>query len=246
MEENFDIEFKIKKSVESEKYKHLTEGHKPIHPILGLNSYKERLVLLADFNKNSSEALNLNFEENQPDTLDKENILHNGFRSYTLSPLDKRDKYDEGLYHCVGFVIAGINENGEEVSIFNHIRPVSFLTDQQKESFIKDLENKLDEVNQYCKKGSIDAMIFGGNYSKQLNSNRISFKKDYLDTVELLKELLQEKLKFEPRIENGPSPITTGPDSAFYKTNERELILLRGKINENIDDFPVSDILEEK
>ena len=246
MSENFDTEFKIIKTPESEKYKHLSRDIKPIKPILGLDSYKERMVLLAEFKKDSPEILNLNFEENTTEDLDNESILHSGYRTYTLSPLDKRDKYDEGLYHCVGFVVAGITEEGEHVSIFNHIRPLSFLNKEQQENFTKDLKSKLDEINKKCKKGTIDALIFGGNYSQKINSNGITFKKDYLDTIEFIENLLKGDLKFEPRIENGPSTITVGPDSAYYKTDKRELVLLRGQINDDIEDFPVSDILINK
>lgn len=219
--------------------KHLAPGIKPILPHVGnLDDFggggTTTFYNYGVASSESGDVDHINYNSTL-ETAEEKGFLH-GTESghYYISAINERDKFSENYYICTGIIVAGIHkDSGKNISFMTHQSPGGFLR-IDRDKFIGDLQQRLRELKEMCKEGTIDAVIVGG---KSSNAD----KQDYLDSVELLSTEIAKTLGFEPLVINGPQ---TSLDDAFYNNKQREVYFRRSKLNRQARDFTQSTIGE--
>ncbi|PIR68216.1 hypothetical protein COU49_02640 [Candidatus Nomurabacteria bacterium CG10_big_fil_rev_8_21_14_0_10_35_16] len=168
---------------------------------------------------NSIEASGTNVDYYASTKIYRENNMKNaGTYTYVVSAIDGTDKFSHEYLNCTGIVIVGTNKQGEEISFMTHQEP-SIILVKKRNNFTTDLRDRLREFIEKVEKGSIDAVMFGGN------RRRASI--DFQDSIELVTEILKQELGFEPTIMTGPNLSGTQTD-IFFDTKNRRLYIVRG------------------
>jgi hypothetical protein len=173
-------------------------------------------------------ALNIDFE-GKPEKMREQGFKQGTAESYVISPVDSQDKFSKKFYDCTGIVVAGRDKKtGDNVSLLCHQDPKYFLKALKSQSrFSEDLVQRMLEIRKMCFEGTIDALIWGGNY---LSSGQ-SFRSNYMESIKFLSEKMAEILNFNPAVAIGPK-LTGGPEQAFYANKERRLYLMRPRVGD--------------
>ncbi len=211
--------------------RHLIEGVSPIMTRLGTH---EELGILREDSYLKAHLVKYNN--------DKENREKEFFRTENarcvISKIDNLNKFSLDFYRCTGLVVAGIEKGaGKNISFLSHQDPNFFLYDQ-KSDFESYLVKSLTEIKERCIPGTIDAVVAGGTYPPDFPEDQ----KNYIDSIHLLSNLVQQSLGFEPIIVNGPKKSALRVDNMFYNTEERRLTLIRPNVNSDIGSFTASDM----
>jgi hypothetical protein len=208
---------------------HLEDGVKPITVCLSseedLLKDKNYVLFIDKKFKKSKKSINVDFQGSK-DYFKKEKIKNNGEGTYLISKIDDSDKFTENLYDCTTLVVVGTEEdNKKQISFISHQDPKSFLNSSNKDEFISDLEQSLNEIKNKCKPGTIDAIFVGGLYKntysvlrREVNIN--PGEKNYINSIELISAEVKKTLGFTPPTINGPK-IIKGPDSVFFENDNR-------------------------
>ncbi len=114
-----------------------------------------------------AEASVANFND-FPDFVLAEGML--GGTSYVISKVDSSPKRSHDYRNCTGLAVVAESKNGEQISFLSHQNPTDFLN-IHREQFRSDLEKALNELMQKAKKGTIDAVIIGGDYGSERVKN---------------------------------------------------------------------------
>lgn len=182
----------------------------------------------------------------RPGAFSPEGFLYGGYASYVISTLDNSNKYSENFDPCIGLVVAGIEkDNNRRLSFMIHSEPQSILFDQKKK-FTEDLKKRLEEMHKKCRPGTFDAVIFGGEYDKEVAYNFPLAENEYAEAINLFGENIKKVLGFEPMVYNGPK-ITKDRkvrtfDDAYYDNENRRLYLVRPTIHPKIGAFLPSEV----
>lgn len=91
----------------------------------------------------------------------------------------------------------------------------------RKNIFKRDLDLSLEEIKERCIEGTIDSVIFGGNYLEDPRS-----QKNYVESVKLVTKVVENVLGFEPLVMTGPKD-NIEKDNVFYNNDNRQLYIIR-------------------
>lgn len=167
-----------------------------------------------------------------------------GARSYVISPVDDLDKFSESFYNCTGMIAAGKDkETRENISFLSHQDPIHILVNKENEKrFKNDLNQTLVEIKKRSVEGTIDAVIFGGEYKK----GRAKLQNDYLKSVKLLTTEVKKILGFEPLVITGPKT-AEGRDDVYYDNAHRRLYIVRPEVGDaTTESYAPRDIEKQK
>lgn len=182
------------KSGDSEKdlLSHLKEGASPIVACIGTRE---------DFEKEPGLTRHLTFFGENPKTLlvdyyedhhnnDAKGITNERVKTYAISGISELNKFSLRYKNCTGIIVSGQDKvTGQNISFFTHQDSMKVLPDGEvRDRFLADIKGRLREMNNRSTPGTIDAVIFGGNY---LDSEKEHKKEDpgVGDRVEYEKKL---------------------------------------------------------
>jgi hypothetical protein len=160
-----------------------------------------------------------------------------GDDSYVISPIDSSNKRSNQFYNCTGVVATGQDKiTGEDVSFISHQDPVYLFRRNGRDTFVKDLEERLDDLRQRCVEGTVDAVILGGNNFRV---------KEYNASIELLDGVIEKTLGFKSDVVTGPK-VERGPDNILYDNKNRRLYIIRPEVGDNTTKSYSPDQLNER
>ena len=231
------------------KFKHLRADIRPIMTCVGtpdeFKSYPGPIVAM----RNADEAKKAHFIDYYATKteLDNNKFKNAGEQSYVISTIDKKNKFSTWFKDCTGLVVAGKDkETGDNISFLSHEDPQYFLSgEKNKNKFIIDLRQRLNELKERCVDGTIDARVFGGNY---LDYDEYS-KENYLESIKLLSSTVIESLRFEPIVITGPKIVRGAGvcDDIFYDNDNRRLYIMRPRVGDSTTEaFVLRDIEEQE
>ncbi|MDD2487665.1 MAG: hypothetical protein PHS92_04840 [Candidatus Gracilibacteria bacterium] len=152
-----------------------------------------------------------------------------GKHYYIMSDVSEDDKYSLDYRNCTGVIMTGIDKvSGNNISFMTHQDPVFFLQNQLM--FEKDLKQKIDEIKNRAKPGSIDVILFGGWEGGYLEFD------EYESSIGLLDKIITKELGKSPMVKPGPAINSAVPTNAYYETKNRQLYITRKE-----SDFPETD-----
>ena len=244
------------------KSEHLNPDVRPIMFCVGTkNDFKDEPGLVEKiYRHEDDEAIeNVDYAE------DKEILTKNGFKnpeeeSYVISPISNKDKISSSFKNCTGVVVSGKNKEKDEfLSFLSHEWPEYFLArgDEEYELFLRDLKERMIELKNKCVPGTIDAVIFGGNYAvgdrevdqwNDAQKNK-TFREDYFESVQLLADTLSEILGFEPPVITGPQISLDNGDEedVYYDNGNRRLYIVRPEVGDSsTESYMVGDIKQQE
>lgn len=211
--------------------RHLKEGVSPIRACIGTpeqfkNKPGAEKAAFDDEAQNLSGTHNVDYY-GEPEDLTNKKFKHDD--DYVLSPVDNLDKFSKSFLNCTGIIVTGQDkETGKNVSFLSHQTPQCFLTNKDKRNrFTHNLKQRLVEIKKRSVKGTIDAVIIGGNYSEKW----VRYQEDYLRSVKLLSAEAQKILGFEPLVMTGPKTLG-GKDNVFYDNKGRRLYIMRPEVGD--------------
>ncbi len=91
-----------------------------------------------------------------------------------------------------------------------------------KSKFTVDLERKIAELKALSEDGTVDAVVFGGNYFK----GQPSYIQNYLDSVKLLDKIIEKEFGFSPVVLTGPN-IVGGDQAIYFDTQNRRMYIMK-------------------
>jgi len=224
---------------------HLKEGVKPIMVCIGTPE---------DFSGQDLESVvsfGVDWKNGTYQSGQKGEFFTAGPTTYVISAIDDKDKFTEGLNRCTSLVVSGTDkETKKNISFLTHQPPgmISFMkeyifADEVKKErtkemypFLDDLRIQLLKMKEKCEPGTIDAVIVGGSDGKLTPVDLTEQRKkmnDYLLSVEILKEKVEQVLGFNPREVNGPKK-DGGQDKVRFDNEHRGLYFVRSDINQDI------------
>jgi len=166
-----------------------------------------------------------------PEKAREKGFIKEGERAYVISPIDNKNKFSEDYRDCTGIVAVGNDLiTKENISFLSHQNPSYFLF-AQKEKFIRDLNQRLAEIKGRCEPGTVDIVVFGGQYLKAQNfpdDHKVQkfFKEQYTLSIKLLSEQIEQQFDFSPAVITGPK-FGKGQDVVAFDNLNRRLYLLR-------------------
>ncbi|MBU3978748.1 hypothetical protein KJ980_07225 [Patescibacteria group bacterium] len=168
-------------------------------------------------------------------------------QSYIISPLDENNKASNLYNDCTGILLIGQDKiTGNNISLLSHQNPRYFLINQDnKNTFKHGLDLALEEAKKRCFEGTIDIVIFGGNYLKE---NALS-QNNYINSVNLLNEEVKKVLGFEPFVITGPKTNDDKgyKDDVFYDNSNQRFYIMRGQVGDaSAESYFPSKIEEQK
>lgn len=230
----------IKKDVPSNKPSHLKEGVRPIIACIGTTNqfYQTNPAL---FNQILGDSHDVNYHGGS--IYKNEKSKHRKKESYIISPVDNLGKFSGAYYNCIGIIAAGLElKTSNDTSFLSHQDPVYFLKNQyRKNIFRRDLNLALTEIKERSIEGTIDAVIFGGNYLEDPISQN-----NYVKSVKLVTKVVEKVLGFEPLIVTGPKD-NIQKDDVYY--NNRFLYIMKDNIgdgNVSVESYYPSNIEEQR
>lgn len=167
-----------------------------------------------------------------PEKVRLDGFLKEGKMAYIISPIDNCSKFSIEYKNCTGIVAVGIDkETNENISFMSHQNPSYFLLDD-KEKFVRDLNQRLFEMKERCEVGTVDIRIFGGQFLKvkEFDENhkiQDLFKGEYIASIKLLCNQVENQFGFSPDIVTGPK-FDKGQDLVAFDNEKRRLYLTRG------------------
>mgnify|MGYP001616859372 CR=1 FL=1 len=237
------------KSTESKnplKSEHLKEGVRPIMAGIGtrnqfMSHSGAEKIIFERADTDTSGMHNVDYYGN-PEDLAEKKFKNAGKYSYVISPIDNSDKFSKSFLNCTGRVVTGQDKNtGEDISFLSHQDPAYFLRETNRNVFLSDLRQRLNELKEKGAEGTVDAVIIGGNYLP----NNAEFQKHYLESIKLLSEETLKILGFEPVVMTGPKT-TPGADDVFYDNKNRRLYIMRPEVGKASTESFVQSKIEEQ
>ena len=235
--------------------KHLAPGISPIMACIGTRK---------DFEKEPGLTKHLNYGGEDSQTLlvdyyghpyenEWKGISDAGEETYAISGISNLNKFSLRYKNCMGIVVTGQDkETGKNISFFSHQNPRKILPEGAvRERFVSDIRKRLKEMNERCVSGTIDAVIFGGNYldsdewEKKLRVKGLAFEKNYKDSIQLLSEEISGTLGFQPTVIAGPKTVGGG-DDVIYDNENRRLYVRRPEIGETSSESFSPEKMEER
>jgi hypothetical protein len=224
--------------VNSLKFEHLNKDAKPIMVCISARK---------DFLEGDEEFL----EGTPPHKFNlknPENVKWSSYPGYIISNVSDGDKFSEGFSRCTGLVVKGTDkETGENISFLTHQAPFAFIafkkdkSHQLSSSFKAEFDKALYQIKEKCIRGTIDAVIVGGDYFDDDFSKEAS-----VESIKLLSTETNSILGFEPVVINGPKKYSYGEDDVYFDNKNGRLYFVRPKVNEDTKDFTYSDTKNEK
>lgn len=167
------------------------------------------------------------------DELEKAGMKHGGdVGSYTISPVDTKDKYSEGYFVCLGTVAVGKNEAGEDISFMSHQNPGATFGTEIEERFKVEFAESLSTLKNQSKEGSIDVVFFGGQHP--LFDSPITtehYWDAYEESMGKMRDTVFSVLNLEPTIITGPKTeedeAEYGETNAYFSTHDRRLYVVQ-------------------
>ena len=182
------------------KSEHLSEGVRPIIACVG--TYDQYGKETAEIQKISHIGHNVDLFSS-PEKLINQDLKNDGEMTYVISAVDDRPKFTEQLFSCSSLVAAGISlDSNTNLSLLTHQDPYSLLINN-KDAYVRDLKERLSELKNKCREGTVDLVIVGG---------QVGIK--YAETMEMLGTIVQEVFDFSPVIITGPKD--GDQDDIFY------------------------------
>jgi hypothetical protein len=182
--------------------------------------------------------------------VDQESAIYDGEKepltvgpsTYIISPIDGSNKFSENFYRCTGLIVVGIDKKtGKNISFLSHQDPLEFLYDY-KDKFIDQLKQQLTEIEKRCRQGTVSTVIVGGRYFSDDELNDRQVIQSYNDSIKLLGTIVEEVLKYEPTVINGPKTHKNEKDDIYFDNKNRRLYFIRPKINFETGDFASSNV----
>lgn len=158
----------------------------------------------------------------KPDDLKKRGFKNSGSNSYVISPVDGKDKLTERIVNCTAMVATGQEkETRKNISFMSHQNPDYFLSNEKnKQKFLEDLHQQLEELKARSIEGTIDVAILGGSYFNKVYKGT---KEAYVKSIKLLSSEVIKTLGFEPLVITGPQIEAAG--NAVYDNENRQLYI---------------------
>lgn len=225
------------------KFSHLEKDFKPIVTcITEVKSGEEGSAFpFKDIARKSSEDVeNINYSAST-NRLRENNILNGGYQTYVISDLNSKDKYSTGMYDCTGIVLVGEDvKTNKNISILTHEDPKQFLKPNLVDSFKEHLILSLEKILNNSKKGSIDVLIVGGH------TIGYNGKNNYIESIEFIRQIIKDKLGFDPTVVTGPKG-GTGPSHVYFDNDNRRLHLSMPEQGNNLTlhDFKAENVTEQ-
>ncbi|MFA5997559.1 MAG: hypothetical protein WC791_03675 [Candidatus Paceibacterota bacterium] len=174
-----------------------------------------------------------------PEKLEANNMLNAGEQTYVISEPNENNKWSDKYKNCTGVIVVGTDkETGKEISILTHQDPWKFLK-THKQDFEENLTAKIEELLQKTEIGTVDTIIFGGNFTRP---------DEYEDSIKRISEICKKAFGHEPVVVTGPNVSRKYPTSVYLETQKRRLYLIRPRQPDSITNqsYNPSDIEEEK
>lgn len=230
---------------------HLNLGVSPIMACIGTREDFDKETGLTDrlgyWGENPQTLLVDYYADSYENSLKK--IRNAGTKTYAISDISDLNKFSLKYANCTGVIVAGQDKiTGKNISFFTHQDPTIILPEGlDSDLFRGDLKRSLKKLRDRSVPGTIDAVIFGGNYldsdkeeeknkqaqkeKRSLPSPRVEFEKNYKDSISLLSTQISDVLGFEPTVIAGPKTMI-GRDDAIYDNEHRRLYLRRPEIGD--------------
>ena len=156
---------------------------------------------------------------------------------YVISAINTKDKFSAAYLYCTGTSVVGKHlEMGENISLFSHQDPNKFLFTRNKKChalFFADMKSSLLAMRNLCVPGSIDAVIFGGQYSNC--SKNDWFARTYSASLSVLCKIISDCLGFSPIIICGPeSTYEEDRQEVYLSTKYRRLFVVRSNVGNSM------------
>ncbi len=170
-------------------------------------------------------------------------MLNGGWETYVISDMNSKNKFTKGLYDCTGFIIVGEDKDtNQNISILSHQDPKEFLNPALINSFSSHLIESLRKILARSKKGSIDAIIYGGNKFDNFGQNRDNYEK----SIKLVSEIINSELGFKPNVTTGPKEDVGSSDIYFDNKNRRAYLFMpEQKKDITLHDFHPDKVKEQ-
>jgi hypothetical protein len=202
----------VEQPPKSERAAHLKDGISPIFACIG--TYK-------DFESEISKETH-GFSIKDPGG-DIDEINWAGPNAYVISEVNERSKLSKDYANCTALVVTGIaKDTGENIGFMTHQQPILVLR-KFREQFTDDVSERIRELKERSETGTIDAVMAGGMYW-----GRPVDEKEYIPITQLVSEIVQRELGFEPYVITGPKT-QAGGDSIFYDAQHRRIYIIRPK-----------------
>jgi len=216
----------------SSRYEHLAEGFQPIMACVGTREeYGEELSEIKNIEKVGH---NVDLDSDTED-LEAKDFKNGGKYTYVISTIDKEPKFTEGVFMCTSLAAVGREKkSGDELSFLTHQNPRYFLN-KKRWIFTKHLQEKIEELEKRCLKGSIDIVIVGGEFNDKRSD-------EYEQSLKTLSDAVRETLGFEPLVVCGPKD--DGHDDVYFNTQERKLYITRPEYSHYNSVFKPGEIEE--
>ena len=235
-------------SVNALKSEHLNAGVRPIIAGVGTREdFQDKEQTMAEmFSKNDDTVDNVNYYGNHK-RLTRRNFKNPSDWSYVISPISDKDKMSCGYLNCTGVAVSGADKKtGKNISFLSHQDPKYFLEEENMDMFLKDMKEQTIEMKERCVSGTIDAVIFGGNYFTGGNAFDEGYRKRYENSIKTLSSGLGSILGFAPPVIVGPKMEEYGEDVYFDNANRR-LYMVRPKVgNSTTESYLPKDINEQE
>ncbi|MCX6736221.1 MAG: hypothetical protein NTZ13_04010 [Candidatus Parcubacteria bacterium] len=236
------------------KSEHLNEGIKPIIACINSMSEEEEEKKFGKFRElvytdNTRGIRNVDFY-GDPIELSRKGFKNVGEYTYVISTIDDANKFSEEFKNCTGVIVTGQDKNtGKDISFLSHEDPWFFVEQEGgTKKFTEDLRAQLLEIKNRCIPGTIDAVIAGGNYFKQINETELYTKRyrdNYQKSIEILSKEISDILGFEPAVIIGPKALG-GSDKMFYDNAGRQLHIYRRKTGDETSESYIPRDFEKK
>jgi hypothetical protein len=231
------------------KSEHLNKDTQPIIACIGT---------IYDFKENS-DIIRKIYRPDDNDTIENvdyfakhEDLVERDFknaedRSYVISPVNGKDKISRTFENCTGAAVSGSDKKtGKNISFLSHQDYRYFLPNKffpvhpHADRFVEDMERQMSVLKEQCIPGTIDAVIFGGNYAigdekkdrwAEIQSNE-AFRVAHVRSIDLLASKISEVLGFEPVVITGPKT-GGGDDEVYYDNENRRLYIIRPSVGDS-------------
>lgn len=170
--------------------------------------------------------------------LRKNNLRNAGESTYVISESNKKDKYSKRYCNCTGIAIVGEKkDSNKQISFMSHQDPYNFLSNN-KTKFTQDLVEAIKEIKNKTKKGSVDAVVFGG---KAGNGD------EYERSIRFITNILSQEFDFEPTVMTGPNTrIYENSTKVYFDTQNRRLWIVRPAQKSEANENYVPNELDKK
>lgn len=207
------------KEINALKSEHLKEGVKPIMACVFNREKSEEEDAFSSLN--TANALRIDYYDSD-EAMREKGLTNAGERTYLISPNNEQDKFSYDYLTCTGVIAVGRSkESGKEISFMSHEDPTSFLRDV-KENFILDLRKRASELKALSEEGTVDAVVFGGNYLRDSSD----YQKTYIESIALLNKIINDELGFSP-VTLSPSTTRGASQAVYFDTQNKRIYIMK-------------------